>query len=83
MITPSPNGEKGVGKGNSLNHSRPKGLVGFKMSYLANAERYLVQTLVTAGETVRARRDLATNPCVTLDTALGIDNQMMAFAEQV
>ena len=28
-VNPSQKGQKGVGKGNSLNHSRPKGLVGF------------------------------------------------------
>ena len=28
MISPSPKGKKGVGKGNSQNHSRPKGLDG-------------------------------------------------------
>ena len=44
MINPSPKGKKGVGKGISLNHSRPKGLVGFPkvleifMLGLANGE---------------------------------------------
>ena len=28
-VNPSPKGKKGVGKGNSLDHLRPKGLVGF------------------------------------------------------
>ena len=31
---PSPKGKKGVGKGNSLNHSRPKGLVGFPETFI-------------------------------------------------
>ena len=53
-----------------------------KMSYLTNAQKYLVQTFVTAGETVKARRDLATNPCVTLDSTMEIYSQMMTFAEQ-
>ena len=32
MINPSPKVKKGVGKGISLNHSRPKGLVGFNVT---------------------------------------------------
>ena len=31
-VNPSPKGKKGVGRGSSLDHLRPKGLVGFTMN---------------------------------------------------
>ena len=36
-VNPSPKGKKGVGRGNSLDHLRPKGLVGFLEGCLALA----------------------------------------------
>ena len=32
-VNPSPKGKKGVGRGNSLDHLRPKGLVGFPRDF--------------------------------------------------
>ena len=46
-------------------------------------QKYVVSTLLTAGQLSETRRNLAHNPCVTKETTQDIYDHMMIYAEHI